>query len=223
MTTNDIWALIYSYVYAFGLLGIIEFIGKKAGWPQWVTRKFVHIGAGMWVWGIWYFFDTWYIGIIPFATFIVLNYIFYRYRIFKTMDEEDSSPGTVYFAFSITLLFLLFWRKGLPQDRVYLAIAPIMAMTWGDALASLIGKGFGRHSYTIFNHTRSWEGSLVMFLVSFFAVFISLNILPGMPSILLPAITAAAVAAIAEGLSPFGTDNLTVPLITACVLWLWLI
>jgi len=220
MTTHDIWGLVYSYIYAFGLLGIIEFIGKKAGWPQWVTRKLVHIGAGMWVWGIWYFFDTWYIGIIPFATFIVLNYIFYRYRIFKAMDEEESTPGTVYFAISITLLFLLFWRKGLPADRVYLAVAPLMAMTWGDAMASLIGKTFGKHRYTLLKHSRSWEGSAVMFLVSFVAILISLEILHPDLYNWPAALGAAFIASIVEGISPAGSDNLSVPLVVAFMLWM---
>jgi len=228
---NDLIGLIISYIYAFGLLGIIEFIGKKLGWPQWITRKLTHIGAGMWVWGILYFFDTWYIGIIPFATFIILNYIFYRFQIFKAMDEEDSSPGTVYFALSITILFALFWRTGGAPDKAVIAIVAIMAMTWGDALASLIGKSIGKRKYTVFGHTRTWEGSAAMFLVSYLAIALTMIYLPGSelsPSstviniqwILMGSVPLALVATAAEGLSPAGTDNLSVPIITAAVLWL---
>ncbi len=230
MSANDITGLVLSYVYAFGLLGLIEFIGKKAGWPQWVTRKLVHIGAGMWVWGIVYIFDSYQWGIVPFATFIILNFIFYKYQIFKTMDEEDSSPGTVYFAISITVLFLLFWRKGLPGDHVIVAVAPVMVMTWGDAFASLIGKGLGRLTYTVFGHTRTWKGSLAMFIVSGLAVFFSIQIITGsaypysmdipLHTAALAAFITALAASIAEGLSPAGTDNLSVPLISALVLWL---
>jgi phytol kinase len=53
----------------------------------------------MWIWGILALFDTWQIGLIPFGTFIILNYIFYRFTIFQAMDSEESTPGTVYFAF----------------------------------------------------------------------------------------------------------------------------
>ena len=43
----------------------------------------------MWVWGILALFDTWQIGLIPFGTFIILNYVFYRFTIFQAMDSED--------------------------------------------------------------------------------------------------------------------------------------
>ncbi len=230
--SNDVVGLIISYVYAFGLLGVIEFIGKKLGWPIWITRKLTHIGAGMWVWGILYFFDNWEYGIIPFASFIVLNYIFYRFKVFKAMDEEESTPGTVYFAISITLLFLLFWETDVRPDYVFIAVAAVMAMTWGDAMASLIGKGFGKRTYTIFGHTRTWEGSFTMFIVSFLVIGLTLQYLPG--SLFSPlsidlgtlnvwmiTLVAALVATLAEAAAPAGTDNLTVPLLTALVLRLF--
>ena len=235
MSKSDIWALVYSYLYAFGLLGLIEWTGKKLHWPQWVTRKLVHIGAGMWVWGILFFFDNWYIGIIPFATFIILNFIFYRYRIFKTMDKEDSSPGTVYFAVSITLLFLVFWRTNAEIDQVPIAIAAVMAMTWGDAAASLVGKSIGKRKFSYLKNNRTIEGSSVMFAVSFIVIALTIFCLPG--SFLSPmsagmivnlkyglgvSALAAFMAALAEGLSPAGTDNLSVPLLTAGLLWILL-
>ena len=55
--------------------------------------KIIHIGAGLWAWGILALFDHWYWGIIPFASFILLNYLFYRRQTFKAMDTERSSPG----------------------------------------------------------------------------------------------------------------------------------
>ena len=230
--SNNVIGLIVSYVYAFGLLGIIEFIGKKLGWPIWVTRKLTHIGAGLWVWGILYYFDDWEYGIIPFATFIVLNYIFYRFKIFKAMDEEESTPGTVYFAISITLLFLLFWETSGQPDYVFIAVASVMAMTWGDAMASLIGKSFGKKTYTVFGHTRTWEGSITMFAFSYLAIGLTMQYLPGSElsplsivittyNIWFIALPAALAATLAEAVAPAGTDNLTVPLFTAVVIWLF--
>ncbi len=96
----------------------------------------------MWVWGILALFDNWKIGLIPFATFIVLNYIFYRFTIFEAMDSEDSTPGTVYFAFSITLLYALFWRTDGSPDRAVVATdgvitnCPSMPNLWGQRTAA---------------------------------------------------------------------------------------
>ncbi len=233
MTQNDLIGLIASYIYAFGLLGVAEAIRKRQGYSQAFTRKLVHIGAGMWVWGILALFDTWQIGLIPFGTFIVLNYIFYRFTVFQAMDTADSTPGTVYFAFSITLLYALFWRPDGSEDWAVIATGGVMAMTWGDAMASIVGTAWGRRGYVVRGHRRTLEGSASMFLASFAALALTLAWLPGSSlsptaealqtgTALLYACVAAAVATLAEAVSPAGTDNLSVPLLTAGTLYLLL-
>ena len=231
MTQGDIIGLITSYLYAFGLLFGVEFIGQKLRWPQYLTRKLVHIGAGMWIWGILGLFDHWFYGVIPFATFIILNYIFYRYQIFKAMDATDSSPGTVYFAASITVLFALFWRTEGGIDRAPIAAAAVMAMTWGDGLASIVGQSRGQNGYTVFGHYRSWEGTIAMLTYAFLSMLLTLLLLPGSAwsphSLVYPragavgmALIGAVAATVTEGLSPAGTDNLSVPLLTGLTLYI---
>ena len=193
----------------------------------------VHIAAGIWVWGILALFDNWQIGLIPFGTFIILNYVFYRFTVFQAMDSEDSTPGTVYFAFSITLLYALFWRTDGQPDRAVVATGGVMAMTWGDALASIVGGRWGRRGYTVWGHRRTYEGSATMFLASFVAILITLLVLPGSPLspsaepissgiAVLSAFAAAVVATLAEAVAPAGTDNLSVPLLTSATLYLLL-
>jgi dolichol kinase len=224
MTSRDIFGLLISYVYAGGLLLSAEALSRSFGLAQDVTRKMVHIGAGLWVFGVLALFDTWYIGIIPFATFIGLNYFFYRYRIFRSIDSNTSSPGTVYFAFSITLLFLLFWRSYSPDDKAAFAAAGAMAMTLGDATAAIVGQRFGRRRYTVLGTTRSFEGSTAMFVVSTIAIWFCLRFIPGsalsplatpftVTTAMSAAIGAALVATLAEAVAPYGSDNLSVPLL----------
>jgi phytol kinase len=230
MTTRDWIGLGLSYAYASGLLIFAEVIRRSLGYPQEFTRKLVHIGAGMWVFGILGLFDTWTIGIIPFATFIGLNYLLWRYKLIAAVDAPDSSPGTVYFAIAITLLFLAFWRAGSPADKGYIAAAGTMAMTWGDALASIVGKRFGRHRYRVAGSTRSYEGSAAMFVASALSMFLTILLVPGSPlgpltpalslgPALLAAVVAALVATLAEAISPAGADNLSVPLVAAAVVF----
>ncbi|MBN1579819.1 MAG: phosphatidate cytidylyltransferase [Anaerolineae bacterium] len=225
MSRGDIWGLIWSYVYAFGLLFIVEAIGKRFKWEQGVTRKIIHIGAGLWIWGILSLFDHWYYGIIPFATFIVLNAVFYRQQSFKAMDTSESTPGTVYFAVSITILFALLWRTGGQIDRAPIAAAAVMAMTLGDAFASIVGSRWGRHPYTFLGHQRSWEGTAAMAAFSLGSILLTLFLLPASAlspdsqplaagAVLLVALAGTAVATTAEALSPAGTDNLSVPLLS---------
>lgn len=232
MSGRDVIGLVASYVCAFGLLGAAEAIRKWRGWPQEFTRKMVHIGAGLWVWGLLWLFDSWRWGLVPFATFILLNYVFYRQQTFKAMDAADFSPGTVYFAISITVLFALLWRKGEPGDQAPIAVAAVMAMTLGDAAAAIVGKSWGRRTYHTFGRsTRTLEGSLAMALFSLASIALTLLILPGsalsptstpipLGALALRALLGAGVATAAEAISPAGTDNLTVPLATALALWL---
>ena len=231
MSRLEIIGLIVSYVYAFSLMTIVEALGKRLRWPQDLSRKIIHIGAGMWVWGILWFFDELRWGIIPFATFILLNYIFYKRQTFSQMDSEKSSPGTVYFAISITLIFLWLWRPAGPIDPIPAGIAGILAMTWGDAFAGLIGKRYGRKQYQFFGHYRSFIGSAAMASFSFVAIWLTLTFLPGsalspfspvigLADRLLMTLLGTAVATLAEALSPAGTDNLTVPVLTSFFLWL---
>jgi phytol kinase len=227
MTVTNIIGLGISYAYVIALLLIGEALQRIAGVKPDLTRKFVHIGAGMWIFGILALFDTWQVGIIPFASFIFINFLLHRYRVLRTLDSSNSSLGTVYFAISVTLLFAVFWRP-LFQDQVPIAVAGVMAMTWGDAMAALIGKYYGQHKYQCGQSIKSWEGSVVMFVVSAAVVFLVLKLLPGsflspyslpweMWQIVLASFVSGIAATFVEAVSPYGTDNLTVPLVAAGV------
>ncbi len=175
-------------------------------------------------------FDTWYFGLIPFATFILLNYIFYRKQTFEQMDSTDSTPGTVYFAFSITLLMALFWRSGSAPNHLPIALAGIMAMTLGDGFAAIFGRGLGKHFYHVFGNDKSIIGSAAMFIFGGFGIWLVLAFVPASPlaPFSLPvapaeattfAFIGAAVATAVEAVSPRGLDNLSVPLLTCATLW----
>ncbi|GAC1566970.1 MAG: phosphatidate cytidylyltransferase [Ktedonobacteraceae bacterium] len=230
MTTGDILGLVFSYVFAFGMLLIVEAIRRWRNYPTDFTRKLVHLGAGMWIWVILLLFDHWQFAVIPTATFIVFNALFLRYHVFSAMDpKEGASPGTVYFAFSCTLLLFVFhtgWEQGFPRGYVVYAMTGIMAMTWGDAFSAIIGKRFGKHSYSVpgsKGRKRTLEGSLAGFVFTFAAVSITLAIMStsALPLILLGGLIAAIVGTLLEAISPFGSDNLTVPIGVAVVLF-WL-
>ncbi len=220
MSERDILGLVLSYIFAFGLIGLTEAVRVWRGWPTEFTRKVIHIAAGSWVIGIVYIFDHWWWGVVPTASFVILNYIFYRFTIFKAMDTRGSTPGTVYFALSITILLLLLWPRG--QERV--VAAGVMPMTWGDAFASLIGVRWGRHRYQVLGSRRSWEGSAAMFVFSLVATFLVLLIgLPLSPTEgFLYSFLMALGATLMEAFSPWGLDNLSVPLFSTGLLYLLL-
>lgn len=231
ISARELYGLLFSFGYALGLLGLAELMYRALGVPQFYTRKFVHIWAGMWALAIMMLFYQWWMGIIPFAVFIVVNFVLHRFRLAKSVEDSDSTLGTVYFAAAITLLYALLWRPIGPTDYGPVAAAGVMALTWGDALAAIVGKNIGRRHYTLFGTTRTLEGSLAMFLVSFVVIFLVLKYLPGtfvaynatwltLTQALLAALVGAALATVAEALTPHGLDNLTVPLVASGAIWL---
>jgi uncharacterized protein (TIGR00297 family) len=218
MEQGDIIGLIVSYVYAFGLLILATIIQKWRGYPQEFTRKIVHVGAGMWIFGLLALFDHWYWGVVPILTFIVFNFISYKFTLVKAMDMSDDSPGTVYFVVSIALLLTAFW----PRGEFWIAAAGIMAMTWGDAFAAILGRKFGRHPYFIRKHRRTFEGSAAMFAFSFVAIAITLSLFKtGLEwyEVLGFSLLISLVATFLEAVSLSGLDNLFVPIGTSMTLY----
>lgn len=219
--TPDYTALAASYAYVFLVIGTGEFFHRVGGRPPSFTRKVIHIGVGMWIVGTALMFRTWYLALIPPATFVIINAISYGLGVIRAMeDEERSNLGTIYFPISFMALIYYFW--GMPV----LMVASLMPMTWGDAMAATIGRRFGHSRFRIGGRTRTVEGSAAMLLWSWGTTFLALMLMPVLankPPInwLVALIYSGAVAAVCtlvEALSPWGLDNLTVPAAAALVL-----
>lgn len=219
---SDWLALAISYVYVFAAIFAGEGLGRWRNYSTDFTRKFIHIAVGMWSVGTVLLFEHWYFAIIPPITFVLINYISYRRETFKAMETgERGNLGTVYFPISFTLVIVLFW--GTRPDRYPgLIVASLMPMTWGDAMAAILGNRFGQYKYQLRGTTRSMEGSLTMFLFSWLSTFLALLCFPplGLLSSLLRAFLVALVAGLVEALSPWHIDNITVPLSSALILYL---
>ena len=71
------------------------------------TRKFIHIGVGMWVVGTVLLFENRFLAVIPPLSFVLINYVSYRRETFKAMETgEKGNLGTVYFPLSFAILIL---------------------------------------------------------------------------------------------------------------------
>jgi phytol kinase len=212
--TNDPLAFVLAFLYVAVVLGLGEGLRRGLHLSVEFTRKFVHVGVGMIAFGLVVLFREWYYAIIPPLVFIVVNYISYRRQIFRGMETgEQNQLGTVYFPISFSILIPLLW------SAPALLVASLMPLTWGDAFAAILGRRFGRTRFVVFHQTRSAEGSLAMFAFSLVSTFLALVVF-GQPvgTGIVLALAVALVATVVEALSPWGIDNLTVPLASALVL-----
>lgn len=219
----DYTALALSYVYVFSIIGLGEVLRRLGDRPLDFTRKFIHIGVGMWVLGTVLLFDTWYLALIPPLSFVAINAASYWRGIFTAMETgEKGQLGTIYFPISFAAVMYFFWSQPV------LMVAAMMPMTWGDALASIIGQRHGHYHYVVAGNERSLEGSLAMLLCAWVSTTLALLVMPyllGRPPInwLLTILIGGAVAivcTIVEALSPWGIDNLTVPAASVLILHL---
>ena len=102
--TQDYTALVLAYVYVFGVIALAELLRRMGKRPVDFTRKFIHIGVGMWVVPTALLFETWYMALIPPATFVVINTISYFRGTFGSMETGDRGDlGTIFFPISFLM------------------------------------------------------------------------------------------------------------------------
>ena len=215
--TKDWLALAVSFAYVFAMIGVAEGLRKWRGYSVGFTRKFIHIAVGMWAYGTVLLFERRPMAIIPPLAFVAINALSYWRGTFGAMETgQKGQLGTVYFPVSFAAILWLLW------GRPHLLVASLMPMTWGDALAAIIGRRIGQRHYTIAGSSRSVEGSLVMLLTSWGATFVPLVLLSAGrvdPTTAAGVATLIAIGAtIVEAISPWGIDNLTVPAASALLL-----
>lgn len=213
---SDWIALVIAFVYVSFILALGEGLRRGLKLGVEFTRKFVHIGVGMVAFLLVALFQNWQFAIIPPLVFVVVNFISYRRQIFSGMETgQKGQLGTVYFPISFAILIPILWQ--FPA----ILVTSLMPMTWGDAFAAIIGKRFGAHTYNEMGQTKSIEGSLAMFAFSFVAVTLTFLIFYApLTTSLIVGIVVALVTTMVEAFSPWGLDNLTVPIASAVLLML---
>lgn len=208
-----------------GSVGVLaEYLSRSQTSNPEIVRKVVHIGVGNVILLAWWLQIPTWLGIAASVLFSAIAFLSYHLPILSSINGVGrKSLGTFFYAISFGVLIAWFWTVGQP----YYAVLGILIMTWGDGLAALVGQRFGRHSYTLWDMKKSWEGSLAMALISYVISSVILFSVQG--AIWQTWVIAFAIALAATGLeafSKYGIDNLTVPLGSATLAFLlvsWLV
>jgi phytol kinase len=212
--SKDIVGLILSFAFVFLMIFLATLIQKLFKFSNEFSRKIIHIAVGNWIFIALYYFEDWYIAIIGPVAFILINFLSYKFTIFKAMELQEKNPGTIYYPISLAICTLLTYSQ---NPLLFLPYLGIMAMTWGDGLAAVIGKKIPVQQI---RPRKSIGGSASFFIFTLLASFIYLLIEPtnlSTGTIILYALATAFIGVLIELYSPKNLDNLTVPIMLGLI------
>lgn len=198
-------------------------LAVKKGFPADISRKIIHIAAGSWI-IFWMFYDlthwSMYFNIAPafILTIVLLHKIFFAApgdKAVKTMtrsgDKKELLRGPLLFAIVMNIMGTIFFYE--PA-----AISVMAFLGWGDGIAPIVGKLYGRKKIKLFA-VKTFEGSLAFNLAGIAAAIGFHFALTGEAKII-KIVLVGAIATLVEAASPKDLDNIFIP---ASILLLYLL
>lgn len=220
MIHSDLAGVLLVYIYVAILLIITEKL--LSNYPT-VSRKVLHIMVGNIAFLLPVFVTREVMAFLAAGPFIILTFLMSPYTPIRSIRGRTSaaghSMGLVYYSITWTILAFLFF-----DNMVVIAIG-ILAMSYGDGFASLIGVRFGRKKYRVFGDEKSYVGSFSMFVFTFIMMIVALfyyNVELSL-FVLVVLLFISFMITIVEGLTPKGLDNLTVPFVAVLIYWYFML
>ena len=218
---SDLIGVLSVYIYVAILLLITEKIFSKK-YPV-ISRKILHIMVGNVAFLLPIFETRWIMAFIAAGPFILFTFLMSSHSPIKSIRGKTStaghSMGLVYYSITWTILAYLFF-----DNMVVIAIG-ILAMSYGDGFASVIGTKYGIKKYILFGDEKSYIGSFSMFIFTFIMILIALlyyGIDISYYNFLFVGLISL-IAALIEGITPKGLDNLFVPFVVVFLYWFFII
>lgn len=210
----DIVALGESFIFIFAFIGLASLLLRLRLLGPAMTRKVVHIGVAHW-WLLYLaFIHSAWVGMAGALAFTLINAVSYKLKLFKAMEDPTARPnlGTIWFPIALAVLIGLElaglvtrWQAGVG----------VLVMGWGDGMAAVVGQRFARRPFDVFGSKKSAIGTIALLVFSFVTTAaMTAFFVPGLSAwdIFLRAGSTAMFAALVEFATPFGVDNLTVPI-----------
>jgi phytol kinase len=221
MYQSDLLGVAAVYIYVAVLILFTEKVLSKRYPVQ--SRKFLHIMTGNIAFILPLFETREIMAFVAAGPFILFTFLMSPYSPIKSMRGKTSEAGhglgLVYYAITWTVLAYAFF-----DHREIIAMG-ILAMSYGDGLASVIGIKYGGRKYTVFRDIKSYVGSVAMFVCTFVLLIIALLYYSiGIDGrVVAYLLCMAGVATVVEGITPLGLDNLSVPFVTAVMYYFFLV
>jgi uncharacterized protein (TIGR00297 family) len=189
------------------------------------TRMFVHVAVAVVIFFAPYFFVSKLYPAILAGLFIVVNFASVRLGFFKGMNLDKKNLGTVYYPVSFLILVLLLW-----DNYPFIVSTGMLIMGLADPAAALIGSSLkNTHEVPAFGEHKTFEGAAAMFIVASASALAGILFFRDFPggtagiaysSVFNVCVAVGIMVAAVELISPRATDNLTVPLASALLLFI---
>ncbi|MEE9167687.1 MAG: DUF92 domain-containing protein [Candidatus Neomarinimicrobiota bacterium] len=217
--SND-WVSFIAFLGSISILiALSEFAVSKLNWKPETARKLVHMLVGFMTLLTPFIFSSNLPPIMLASIFIAFNLVTLRSGKLRGIHLKDHKTyGTVYFPVAYLLLCLFWW------DRPVVFDISLSLLAVGDTLAAAVGKHLrSPRTFVLWEEKKTFQGSLVMFASSVLLVGMGTLILhdvldlpsPQIRSIFQVSLLVGMMATIAEAVSKRGSDNLSIPLISA--------
>lgn len=207
------------------LFGISELIFKKFKPEVEYTRKIVHIGTGLLTMLFPLLLDSMTEVVILCAAFIFILIASQRLGLLPSVNGVNRKTyGSLSYPVAVILSFWAMetFAEGEGTERLIWFYLPILTMAIADPAAALIGRRVNSRKFQVGDVTKSVAGCLTFWIVarlicmaSFFFLDLNENPLFALPGVAVGSMTA-------EAISPYGLDNLTIPLSVLLYLYVFL-
>ncbi|MBN1480976.1 DUF92 domain-containing protein [candidate division KSB1 bacterium] len=218
--------LFYFILFAILLLVIVtlsELIRRLFKWSPEATRKLVHIVVGIVVATTPFVLHSMWPMVFLGVLFTAIDFIAVRRGLFPGMHgTARHTYGTVFYPISFVILTVTLWNH-----HKLILVTSMLIMAISDAMAAIVGERAQKPLFLHFGpEKKSVQGSVAMFLTTFFIVMLTCQVavILGYYDLSLWRIFWIAgvigiIATASEVISAQGSDNLTVPLGVAFVMY----
>jgi dolichol kinase len=199
-----------------GLLAVmagVRALAARFRWSPELQRKCVHVATGLFALSLPLIFaKAWPVLVLSTLAVVVLGAIrlppIAKTGIGSTIHGvERESYGEILLAVAVGFTFF----RSIGNPVLY--VLPMLVLTFSDAAAALTGVHYGRRIFSVEDGTKSLEGVVMFFLMTFIIAMVTLLLMTDISrqSVILLSLVVAVFGAQLEAESWRGFDNLFVP------------
>jgi phytol kinase len=194
------------------VMGGVRYFGRRFGIDAEMQRKLIHVTTGT----VALFFPLLFTNALP--VFLLIGAALILMFALRSPalasvggvlhDVKRESYGEIYLALAIAFTF--FRAQGEP----ILYVLPLLVITLSDTASALVGTSYGRRRFPVEDGTKSLEGVVAFFTVTWLVAMVTLLLLTDAPrlNVVILSFLIAAFCALVEAESWRGLDNLFVPI-----------